>query len=245
MTTAAWQLLAEGLRDHFAPALRTLGFTGWRYTFSVPDRAHWALLGVEVAAAGAGDPAVRYTLNLSVTAKDAWAGRAPRQRGSLRPDPNTASGLESWRARIGELLPAGGDVWWEIAPGPRWLVAVEDSVAAVRRYGLPELLRRLEEPATRTYLSAVELEEVNAALARAAVSRIRRTELTADGELLLRGAWVRSDRVARRVLESTAEGFLSAGDERYHRVRVFDTLGRELWSLGAPGRSEADRPDGG
>ncbi|GAA0676092.1 hypothetical protein GCM10010193_31460 [Kitasatospora atroaurantiaca] len=223
--TTAQQLFAEGIREHFAPALRALGFTGWRHSFSLPDEDHWALLGVELA--GVDDRAVRYTVNLSLTPKDAWTGRA------LRPNPNAPTGLEVWHARIGELLPVGGEVWWEVAPGPRWLVAVEDSVAAVRHYGLPELVRRLAAAeGAETYLSPAELEDVNAALLTGAVARIQRAEL-ADRTLVLTGAWSRSDPVAREVLAGAAEGFLSADDERFRRVRCLDTLGRALWTFPA------------
>jgi len=231
MTTAP-ELFTKGIRDHFAPALRSLGLTGWRHSFSVPDPAHWAVLGVETVTLGDGR-AVRFTVNLSVTPKAAWDGRSPR------PDANTVSGLESWRSRIGDLLPVGGDLWWEITPGPRWLVAVEDAVAAVRHYALPELHRRLAATGTATYLSAAELDGVNAALAQAAVARIQRAELL-DGTLLLHGAWTRHDRIAHEVLESTARGFLSAEDARFGRVRILDTLGRDLWTFGA----EDDRMSG-
>ncbi|GAA2838008.1 hypothetical protein GCM10010441_72910 [Kitasatospora paracochleata] len=221
--TSARELFDRGMRDHFAPALRAMGLTGWRHSFSVPDPARWAVLGVR-AEPGTHGRSVRYTLNLSVTAKAAWDGR------TIRPDANAVSGLESWRAPIGDLLPVGGEVWWEVGPGPRWLVAVEDSIAAVRHYGLPELLRRLTATPD-TYLSPAELDGVNTALADAAVARIQRAELV-GGCLLLHGAWQRGDRVARRVLEGTARGFLSARDERFARVRVLDTLGRDLWAFG-------------
>ncbi|MFG2824098.1 hypothetical protein ACGFX4_32290 [Kitasatospora sp. NPDC048365] len=222
MATAP-ELFTEGMRDHFAPALRAMGFTGWRYSFSVPDPARWAVLSVQVLP-GPADRSVRYTLNLSVTPKAVWDGRA------ARPDANAAHGLETWRAPIGEVLPVGGELWWEISPGPRWLVTVEDSIAAVRHYGLPELVRRLAA-VPHTYLSPGELDGVNAALAQAAVARIQRAEL-ADGVLLLHGAWSRADRIARQVLESAARGFLSAGDDRFARVRALDTLGRDLWTFG-------------
>ncbi|GAA5003516.1 hypothetical protein GCM10025734_40920 [Kitasatospora paranensis] len=145
MTTAR-TLFTEGLRDHLAPALRALGLTGWRHSFSLPDEEQWALLGIEVGAAD--DLLVRYTVTLSITPKAAWPGPA------VRPDPTVATGLESWRSRIGALMPVGEDVWWQVAPGPRWLVGVEDTVAAVRHYGLPELLHRLEARAgAEPYLS--------------------------------------------------------------------------------------------
>ncbi len=118
-------------------------------------------------------------------------------------------------------------------PGPRWQVAVEDSVAAVRHYALPELIRRIDparQDGSETYLSRAELEDVNAALLTAYVARIQRAELV-DKTLVLCGAWTRADRVARLVLQGVADGFLSAGDERFRLVRCQDTLGRELWTF--------------
>jgi hypothetical protein len=225
MTTAR-TLFTEGLRDHLAPALRALGLTGWRHSFSLPDEEHWALLGIELGADD--DLLVRYTVTLSITPKAAWPGPA------VRPDPTVATGLESWRSRIGALMPVGEDVWWQVAPGPRWLVGVEDTVAAVRHYGLPELRHRLELRAgVEPYLSPAELTDVNAALELAAVPRIRRAEL-AGGALELHGAWQRGDLVAREVLRGAAGGFLSAGDERFTAVRCRNTRGRELWVFPAP-----------
>jgi hypothetical protein len=62
------------------------------------------------------------------------------------------------------------------------------------------------------------------------VARIQRAELAGD-DLVLTGAWSRTDQVAREVLQGAAEGFLSAGDERFGRVRCQDTRGRELWTF--------------
>ncbi|MEU6231881.1 hypothetical protein [Kitasatospora sp. NPDC047058] len=231
MTTAR-EYYARGLRDHLAPALRALGLTGWRRTFSLPDETHWALLGLVDQPV---DGRVRFTFDLSLVRKTDWtAAGFP----GLRPDPRAVYGVEAWRARIGEVLPVGEDVWWEVLPGPRWLVALDDSVAAVRHYGLPELIRRVERDRAgtgETYLSPAELEQVNAALLAVAVPRIQRAEL-ADKRLVLTGAWTRADPVARTVLEGVSEGFLSAEDHRFHAVRCLDTLGRELWSFDRPGR---------
>ncbi|MER5640367.1 hypothetical protein ABT095_25895 [Kitasatospora sp. NPDC002227] len=260
--TSARELFDRGMREHFAPALRAMGLTGWRHSFSLPDETYWAVLGVEWHPSGMRihsgsverpgsntrmnihsgaaerhdsnlgmnihseshrEHEIRYTVNLGLTAKADWRGPG------LRPDPNRPTGRELWRAPIGELLPVGEPLWWSVAPGPRWLVAVEDSVAAVRHYGLPELVRRVgADQGTESYLSPGELEDVNAAMATAAVARIRRAEL-ADKTLVLTGGWSRADRVAEQVLRGVAEGFLSAGDERFTSVRCEDTLGRELW----------------
>ncbi|MER5862158.1 hypothetical protein [Kitasatospora sp. NPDC002040] len=228
--TAAQDLFAEGMRDHFAPALRALGLTDRRGAFDLPSPGHWALLGVRVL--GRDEHAVRYTVTLSLTAKADWPGPGEH------PDPNRPTGTERWRARIGELMPVDDEIWWEVSPGPRWLVAVEDSVAAVRHYALPELRRRLAAehrtgPATETYLTATELDEVNAALLTAAVARIQRAELVGDS-LVLTGAWSRSDPVAQQVLAGVAEGFLDAGDERFRQVRCENSLGRGLWAFHPP-----------
>ena len=225
MTTPHQQLYTEAMRDRFAPALRALGLSGWRHTFSLPDDTYWALIGV-VRQDSPGR--LRYTLDLSLVHKEDWAAAA---FAGPRPDPRAVYGIETWRARIGELLPVGDDVWWELLPGPRWAVTVEDSIAAVRHYALPELLRRVDPAGSdggETYLSREGLEGVNAVLLTASVARVQRAEL-ADKELVLTGAWTRADRMARQVLGGVADGFLSAGDERFRAVRCQDTLGRELW----------------
>ncbi|MEV7182768.1 hypothetical protein [Kitasatospora sp. NPDC093102] len=53
----------------------------------------------------------------------------------------------------------------------------------------------------------------------------------ADEALVLTGARTRGDGAARTVLAGVAQGFLSAGDERFGTVRCLDTLGRELWAF--------------
>ncbi|MFF0293213.1 hypothetical protein ACFYS8_11095 [Kitasatospora sp. NPDC004615] len=228
--STAQELYTTGIREHFAPALRALGLQGWRHSFSLPDRDRWAVLGVQAVHA---DGRVRYTVNLSVTDKAAW------DRRSIRPCANTPTGLERWRAPIGEVMPVGGEVWWEVAPGPRWLVAVEDSVAAVRGYALPELRRRLRPDDRGPYLLPAALDGVNNALAIAGVARIQRAELT-DHILELHGAWSRHDPAARQVLAGAARGFLSARDRRFRLVRALDTLGRPLWEFPAGNHGEAD-----
>ncbi|MFG2912811.1 hypothetical protein ACGF0D_07955 [Kitasatospora sp. NPDC048298] len=220
-------LHTKGLREHLAPALRALGLTGWRRTFSLPDASHWLLLGlVERPAADR----VPFTFDLSVVRRTDWA---VADLPGHRPDPRTRYGIETWRARIGEVLPVGEDVWWEVLPGPRWQLPLDDAVAAVRHYGLPELRRRAEAdraPTGEAYLLPAELEAVNAALLTASVARVQRAEL-ADKALVLTGAWTSGDGVARTVLAGVARGFLSAGDERFGTVRCLDTLGRELWTF--------------
>ncbi|MFD5083242.1 hypothetical protein ACFWOG_11470 [Kitasatospora sp. NPDC058406] len=238
--TTAHELYERGLRDHLAPALRLLGLTGRLRTFSLPDETHWALLGLVEQRT---EDRLRYTFDLSLVGRADWAGAAFP---GPRPDPRAVYGIEVWRARIGELMPVGEDVWWEVLPGPRWRVALDDSVAAVRHYGLPELRRRAERDrggeVGETYLSPAELEQVNATLLTVAVARIQRAELV-DKALVLTGAWTRADAAARTVLRGVARGFLSAEDERFRTVRCQDTLGRPLWDFG-PGLDRGTGGDG-
>ncbi|MER6397491.1 hypothetical protein ABT263_15750 [Kitasatospora sp. NPDC001603] len=140
------------------------------------------------------------------------------ERAAPRPDPRAAYGIEIWRARIGEVLPVGEDLWWEVRPGPRRRVALDDSIAAVDHYGLPELRRRAErdrDGTGETYLDTAGPKQVNAVLPAVSVARIRRAELV-DKELVLTGAWTGADAVARTgaaavartVLQGVARGFL-------------------------------------
>ncbi|WP_328955567.1 hypothetical protein [Kitasatospora purpeofusca] len=221
----------RGLRDHLAPALRLLGLSGGRRTFALPDPTHWAMVGVVERRA---DGRVRYTFDLSLVSRADWSAAAFP---GPHPDPRAVYGIESWRSRIGELLPVREDVWWEVLPGPRWQVALDDSVAAVRHYGLPELRRRLDLErgggSGETYLSADELEQVNTTLLAVPVARIQRAELVGT-VLVLTGAWTLADAAARTVLRGVAQGFLSAEDERFAAVHCADTLSRPLWDFERP-----------
>ncbi|MFJ7249172.1 hypothetical protein ACIQWA_31720 [Kitasatospora sp. NPDC098652] len=233
--TTAHELHTTGLREHLAPALRALGLTGRQRAFVLSDDTHRLL--VELVERPAADR-VAFTFGLRVVRRGDGGGGGGGTDGAgphaaPAPAPDGAHGVEVWRARIGEVLPVGEDVWWEVLPGPRWQLPLDDAVAAVRDYGLPELRRRAAadlSPAVGPYLSPAELEDVNAALLTASVARVQRAEL-ADGALVLTGAWTRGDGVARTVLAGAAQGFLSAGDERFRTVRCLDTLGRELWAF--------------
>ncbi|MFB7907385.1 hypothetical protein ACFC1T_13210 [Kitasatospora sp. NPDC056076] len=235
--TTAHELHTTGLREHLAPALRALGLTGRQRAFVLPDDTHRLL--VELVERPAADR-VAFTFGLRVVRRAGGGGSGGADGAGTdgtdgeRPGPDAGGGVEVWRARIGEVLPVGEDVWWEVLPGPRWRLPLDDAVAAVRDYGLPELRRRAAadlSPSAGPYLSPAELEDVNAALLTASVARVQRAEL-ADGALVLTGAWTRGDGVARTVLAGAAQGFLSAGDERFGTVRCLDTLGRELWAFG-------------
>ncbi|MFJ8626539.1 hypothetical protein ACIRD3_27410 [Kitasatospora sp. NPDC093550] len=80
-----------------------------------------------------------FAFGLTLVRRAEWTAARPPGH---RPDPRARYGVETWRARIGEVLPAVEDVWWEVPPGRRRRLPPDDAVAAVHPYGPPALRRR-------------------------------------------------------------------------------------------------------
>lgn len=131
------------MREQVAPRLRTLGFNGSGQRFTLQSDTHWALLGFQRSAWGTSSEG-RFTINLTVVAKDVWeASRASRPHGGPSPAPNAFEGMPAWEERIGMLTPERLDQWWTVrANEPTERVAAE-VVRAIEDYALPEMRRQI------------------------------------------------------------------------------------------------------
>ena len=139
------------LRDEVAPALRALGFRGSGQNFSLASETHWALLGFQKSAWSHVD-GVRFTVNLVVVARDAWA-KARESLPELPERPGANWGISPvmesafeggyWNERIGKLMPEGLDHWWDVEAGEDPTPVAQAVVAAVRDYALPAIWQRI------------------------------------------------------------------------------------------------------
>jgi hypothetical protein len=125
------------MRDEIGPALHSLGFRGSGQRFEMPSKSHWVLVGFQKSDSS-NRRAVKFTLNLTVADRDAWA-KARKERSYLpdRPSPNIRYGSFVWQTRIGKLLPDGGDRWWVIAEGQDVRPVALEVAEIMRLYGLP------------------------------------------------------------------------------------------------------------
>src|SRR4051812_36014984 len=98
----AQEAFALMMREQVAPALRGLGLEGSGQTFSLPSDRYWALVGFQKSV-GSSSAAVKFTMNLQVVPRDAWARASEEQpwRGP-KPKANVRPGLPgAWGDRIG------------------------------------------------------------------------------------------------------------------------------------------------
>lgn len=139
MVESAQDLIRELLRDHLAPALRSLGFVGSGSAYRLPIPDAIALLGFQRSRYN--DRArASFTVNLNAFSTATWE-RARRDHPFLpaRPTatPHYPGGL--WHARLGMLLPEAGDVWWEVDRDTDLDALTADLVGAIRDYAIPAL----------------------------------------------------------------------------------------------------------
>jgi hypothetical protein len=145
----AQDLFRGMMRDDVAPRLRALGWKGSGQGYELPDPRTWALLGFQLSRYNTA-AALRFTINISVLGKDAWAAyRTGHPAMPPRPRPSANYGTRfSWK-RIGDLLPSDYDIWWELKAQdrPGDVERVADQVyGTVAEYAMPEIRRLLASP---------------------------------------------------------------------------------------------------
>jgi hypothetical protein len=138
------------LRDEIAPGLRASGLKGSGQRFELPSESYWALLGFQKSA-WSDRLRLTFTVNLTVVARDVWTnGRRRWPQLSEQPGPNWSLSpmMESafdgyWHSRIGQLMPANVDQWWELDASEDSGAVAAEVVEAIRRYAIPEMEERL------------------------------------------------------------------------------------------------------
>lgn len=112
------QAYSQMMLNRVVPALREMGFTGTRQMFKCRDGGGEAWFSIQKDGRFARHQRLLFTVN------GPWWGAG----------------------RIYELMPQGAiDTWWEI-DGPQTDQVAGSFIAAIRRYVVPALMARLEEP---------------------------------------------------------------------------------------------------
>src|SRR5258706_8754036 len=100
------------LRDEIAPALRLRGFVGSGANYVLPDDTHWLQLGFQ-ASKWNSSAEVRFTVNMAMAEKAAWARLAGARGYASRPNPNTSYSPDIAVRRLGTMA-FGADRWWRV-----------------------------------------------------------------------------------------------------------------------------------
>ena len=139
----AQETFASMMKEQIGPGLRTLGFKGSGHAFALPDDAHFAQVGFQKSTCS-DSTAVRFTINVSVIALNAWAEAHLRKPYlPARPSPSVLYGSPFWQKRVGQLLPSGEDTWWLVHAGRDSTGVGDEVLTAVRTYVLPEMREQL------------------------------------------------------------------------------------------------------
>ncbi|MEV8100360.1 DUF4304 domain-containing protein [Kitasatospora sp. NPDC085879] len=116
--------------------------------FELPDAEAWVQLGFQGSRFNSAD-SLDFTVNVSVIDRRAWeAYRADRPGLPARPNPVVHYDRRFDPVRIGYLLAAGRDTWWNIStdrPRDRIDWTANGVVAAVTDCAMPEIRRRLDK----------------------------------------------------------------------------------------------------
>ena len=130
------------MKSQIAPRLRALGFKGSGQSYELPSPDHWVMLGFQKSQwSDAAD--VRFTVNVLVVSRELWdEQRKERAYLPARPTANRLWGEFVWQRRIGRLLPAGEDIWWEVKPGMPTEQVADIVLRAVEDHALPAVRAR-------------------------------------------------------------------------------------------------------
>lgn len=129
---SASEVLRDLLRDEISPALRAVGMKGSGGKYRVERGARWG--AVEIQKHSGGSRAIcEFTFNLSA--------------GELS---EVDRRFDGWSARIGEVLPSGGDTWWVLPAQADTELLKQDLLRALRDHAYAALEAALEVRAEAT-----------------------------------------------------------------------------------------------
>jgi len=135
----AQQMYTDLMKRSFGPALRALGLKGSSGRFELPSERYWSLLGFQKSAFSDSD-SLKFTVNLSVISRDAWAEQASSdpQLGK-KPAPSVFYGSWAEQVRIGRLTPSKEDLWWWLRRGEDPRLVADEVVTTLVDIAVPWL----------------------------------------------------------------------------------------------------------
>jgi hypothetical protein len=87
---------------------------------------------------------IEFTINLQVVERQVWDQlRTERPYLPADPSPNTRYGPSVWQQRIGMLMPAGDDHWWELTPRTDLANLGSEVTDAVLFHVMPAIQRQI------------------------------------------------------------------------------------------------------
>jgi Domain of unknown function (DUF4304) len=132
------------MKQTVGPGLRALGFQGSGQNYLLPSLEYWAMLGFQKAK-WSDARQVGFTGNILVVSRATWAdARREQSYFPERPTANTYWSTDCWQKRIGEVLPGGGDLWWELPADQDWADLASAVLWAVRDYVLPTMQKHMK-----------------------------------------------------------------------------------------------------
>jgi hypothetical protein len=139
----AQEAFAMMVKEQIAPALRELGFRGSGQRFTLPEKEHWALIGLQKFTWSDRDE-VEFTANVTVARRAVWEEeRAKSPHLPKQPSANIFYGTYVWQRRIGALAPGGEERTWRVSPDRPTDAVADDFVATVHDYALPAMRKEM------------------------------------------------------------------------------------------------------
>ena len=127
------------IKEKIAPNLRKIGFKGSRQNFYIPSESHWEMLSFQKSMYS-DSTELLFTINLYVVKKDEWEKtRSSKSYFPVKPTATTSWGI-GLHKRIGHLMPAKKDYWWNINSKTNLDKLAKEVLEAVENYALPEII---------------------------------------------------------------------------------------------------------
>ncbi len=133
----------ELLKNSVAPGLRENGLKGSGQAYSIKSDDYWALIGLQKSMYS-DSQSLKFTINIYVVSKQQWEeGREKYSYFPKKPSANTKWQI-GWSERIGSLMPAKLDHWWEFNSQTNESELAQQVVEAISKYAVPAMQSKMQ-----------------------------------------------------------------------------------------------------